>query len=114
MVITPDMEITYGGRLYGLCSESEKWRADAMITEAISNLSGLRMMVLDRMDVLEPADRTSLIVWMDILVEDLQALDTCIVMATLKEPPKKLPACFQCFWMADGEIVEPDTEKQAA
>lgn len=114
VVITPDMEITYGGRLYGLCSESEKWRADAMITEAISNLSGLRMMVLDRMDVLEPADRTSLIVWMDILVEDLQALDTCIVMATLKEPPKKLPACFQCFWMADGEIVEPDTEKQAA
>lgn len=114
VVITPDMEITYGGRLYGLCSESEKWRCDAMITETISFLSGLRMMVLDRMDLLEPADRSSLIVWLDILVEDLQALDTCIVMATLKEPPKKLPACFQCFWMVDGEIASPDAEKQAA
>lgn len=114
VVIRPDMGVTYGGRLYTLLSESEIWRCDAMITETISYLSGLRMMVLDRMDMLEPQDRPSILRWLDILVEDLQALDTCIVLATLKEPPKKLPACFQCFWMADGEIVEPDAEKQAA
>lgn len=113
VVVTPEMEITYGGRLYGLCSESERWRADAMLTEMLVNLSGLRMMVLDRMDILDLKDRASLIVWLDILIEDHQALDTCIVMATLKEPPKRLPECFQCFWLADGDVATA-YEKQAA
>lgn len=113
VVVTPDMEITYGGRLYGLCSESERWRADAMLTEMLVNLSGLRMMVLDRMDILEPADRSSLVVWLDILVEDHHAIDTCIVMATMKEPPKALPECFQCFWLEDGDIAEADNLQAA-
>ncbi|MGK9630576.1 hypothetical protein O6383_24315, partial [Salmonella enterica subsp. enterica] len=42
--ITADMEITGDGRPYALLSESEKWRADAMIAEAVSYLSGLRLL----------------------------------------------------------------------
>ncbi|MBB3103740.1 AAA family ATPase [Azomonas macrocytogenes] len=36
--ITAGIEITYGGRLYGLLSESEKWRCDALLAVAIARL----------------------------------------------------------------------------
>ncbi len=105
VVITPDMSITFGGRLYSLCSESEKWRCDAMLTATIACLSGLRMFVLDRMDVLHPKARGEFMSWLDVLVYDRSCIDTCVVMATLKEMPTRLPECFQCFWLADGEVA---------
>jgi hypothetical protein len=49
--ITPDMAITAEGRAYSLLCESEKWRVDAMIAAAIAELSGVKVMMLDRMDV---------------------------------------------------------------
>jgi len=51
--INADMSITYGLRDYAMISESEKWRTDAMIAEAVSFLSGMRLLVLDRFDVLD-------------------------------------------------------------
>ena len=57
VVITPEIEITYGGRLYGLLSESEKWRADTLLAIAIARLSGIRLVLLDRFDVLQPTAR---------------------------------------------------------
>ena len=55
--ITGDIEITYGERLYGLLSESEKWRTDTLLSIAVASLSGLKFVTLDRFDVLEPAAR---------------------------------------------------------
>lgn len=57
VVITPEIDITYGGRLYGLLSESEKWRADTLLAIAIARLSGIRLVLLDRFDVLQPTAR---------------------------------------------------------
>ncbi|MGT2505718.1 hypothetical protein [Cupriavidus basilensis] len=63
--IEADMTITAdGGRAYALLSESERWRADAMIAEAISRLTGLRLLVLDRADVLIGPERDRLLYWL--------------------------------------------------
>ena len=70
--IGDDMEITMGGRAYQLRSESEKWRADAMLAEAISFVSGLGFIALDGFDVLDGAGRSQLIGWLVTLAENCE------------------------------------------
>lgn len=113
VVINAEMTVTADGRLYGLLSLSEKWRVDAQLTEAISYLSGLRIMVLDGMDILDLPSRSQCLVWLDILGSECDT-DGIVVCATLKEPPKKLPPTFQMFWMQDGEVVDQAAIEKAA
>jgi energy-coupling factor transporter ATP-binding protein EcfA2 len=102
--IRDDMEITIGSRVYGLCSESERWVADAMITEALSFLSGHKLLVLDRMDVLHPMRRADLIDWLfEITNDGVQS----IVFATLKSAPKFDGA--RSYWLKNGELAESGT-----
>lgn len=102
--IEADMTITAGaGRTYALLSESEKWRADAMIAEAITHLTGLRLLVLDRADVLIGAERDRLFWWLDDLAVD-GSLDTALVFMSLKAPPAGLPAGITAFWIEDHEV----------
>lgn len=102
--ITADMEVRTGldERPYALLSESEQWRADAMIAEAISHLSGLRLLMLDRFDVLDLPGRGDLIIWLDALASAGQ-LDTALVFGTLKAPPGGLPDTVGAHWIAGGE-----------
>jgi len=102
--IEADMTITAGpGRTYALLSESEKWRADAMIAEAITHLTGLRLLVLDRADVLIGAERDRLFWWLDDLAVD-GAIDTALVFMSLKAPPAGLPDGITAFWIEDHEV----------
>lgn len=101
--ITADMEITGDGRPYALLSESEKWRADAMIAEAVSYLSGLRLLVLDRFDVLDLTGRADALEWLDALAE-ADEIDTALVFGTLKALPGGLPDSMQAHWI-DGGVV---------
>ena len=81
--ISEDMSIHVGGRAYALLSESEKWCCDAQIAEAVSFISGVQMVFLDRMDILDMPARGELIKWCLALAEDnIQ----CFVFATLKKP----------------------------
>lgn len=102
--IEADMTITAaGGRPYALLSESERWRADAMIAEAISRLTGLRLLVLDRADVLIGEERQRMFWWLaDLAAAD--AIDTALVFMSLKEPPSNLPESITSFWIADHEV----------
>jgi hypothetical protein len=102
--VNADMSITANGRPYNLLSESEKWRADAHLTEMISHLSGLKLMVLDRMDVLGVANRNTCVAWLDILADEGD-VDTLVVAVTLKEKPTSIPATFQVVWIEDNEVV---------
>lgn len=102
-VIDADMQITAGGRAYALLSESEQWRTDAMIAEAISHLSGVRLLVLDRLDVLDIAGRGDLIEWLDCLA-DAGQFDTALIFGTLKAQPTALPANFVSHWIKAGVI----------
>ncbi|MBK8117471.1 MAG: AAA family ATPase [Candidatus Accumulibacter sp.] len=100
-LVDGDMTITAGGRLYALLSESEKWRVDAMIAEAISHLSGVKLLVLDRVDVLDFVGREDLLYWLDGLAEDGE-IETALLFATLKALPAALPDSAAAVWIVNG------------
>lgn len=115
VVIQQDMTITCDGRLYQLQSESYQWRADAMIAQVVAEISGLKMLMLDRVDVLDMRGRGELFAWLDMLVE-YESLDSSILFATLKELPKPgaLPESFAAYWVENGTISQPQPLEQAA
>lgn len=88
-------------RAYALLSESEKWRADAMIAEAVAHLSGIRLLVLDRFDVLDLKGREDLLIWLDILAQDGE-VETAMIFGTLKALPAQLPNTIGAFWIENG------------
>lgn len=100
-LISSDMDILAAGRPYALLSESEKWRADAMIGAAISDLSGLRLLLLDRFDVLDAKGREDLIYWLDGMAAD-GAIDTALVFGTMKALPAGLPETITPAWIEGG------------
>lgn len=105
VTITRDMDILAGGRPYALLSESEKWRADAMIGAAIAELSGLRLLVLDRFDVLDAKGREDLIYWLDAMAAE-GLLDTALVFGTMKALPAGLPETITPVWIDSGVVGE--------
>ena len=105
VVIHSDMRITYGLRDYTLVSESEKWRADALIGAAIAELSGLRLLVLDRFDVLDAKGREDALYWLDGMAQDGK-LDSCLIFGTLKALPSGLPETIQPVWIEGGVAGE--------
>lgn len=97
--INEDMSITYGDRIYSLRSESEQWRADAIIASAIAEISGIGFFMVDRFDVLDIEGRSKAI---DFFARTNQQV---IVLGTLKEPPAKLPGFMECVWVESGKNV---------
>lgn len=99
--IDADMSIVAdGGRPYALLSESERWRADAMIAEAVSFLSGVRILVLDRIDVLDLPGREDLLYWLDGLAADGE-IDTALLFGTLKALPT-VSGNIEAVWIENG------------
>ncbi len=88
-------------RQYALLSESEKWRVDAMIAEAVSHLAGLKLLVLDRFDVLDIQGRADLIAWLDILAANSE-IDTALIFGTLKALPGEIPETIGAHWIEAG------------
>lgn len=110
------MEITAGGRAHALLSESERWRADVLLAIVIAELSGLRILLVDRFDVLDLGGRSELITLLDELTYDggIAALETVIVSGTLKQAPASLPDTMQAVWVDGGtaKMVAGEIEKQ--
>lgn len=103
--IEADMTITCGpdARPYQLLSESERWRADAMVAEAISFQSGLKLLVLDRIDVLDGKGRADLLLWLDVLATQGE-IETALLFGTLKSLPNDLPATVVAEWISNGHV----------
>lgn len=101
--IMPDMQIMAAlhGRPYALLSESEKWRADAMIAEAVSHISGVKLLVLDRYDVLDGQGREDALYWLDGLAENGE-IDTALIFGTLKGLPAQLLPNIESVWIENG------------
>ncbi|MBW6288768.1 AAA family ATPase [Pseudomonas aeruginosa] len=110
--ISADIDVTFGGRLYGLLSESERWRCDATIALAIATISGLRLALLDRFDVLDVPARTQQAMKLFQSLAVAGEIDTLIVAGTLKEPMAKTPAWLQAVWIDAGQLA--DQQHQAA
>ena len=98
--VTADMDVRAGGRAYGLLSESERWRADAVLAEAIAHAAGLRLLVLDRFDVLDLPGRGRLVRWLAGLSAEYE---TIIAAGTLKAPPGALPPGMSVAWLGAAE-----------
>ncbi|RQV01072.1 AAA family ATPase [Burkholderia cenocepacia] len=104
VTITPEMEVLADGRSYALLSESERWRADAHIAAAIGHFSGLKLLVLDRADVLVGPERDRLLYWLDDLAYTGQ-IDTALVFMSLKTAPTGLPDGIEAFWVEGGQVA---------
>lgn len=101
VAVEADMTVTADGRAYALLSESEQWRADAMLAAAIAQLSDVRLLVLDRFDVLDGQGRSDALYWLD----DLSAagdIDTAIIFGTLARAPSGLPDTVRAVWIEGG------------
>lgn len=105
VLIAPSMDITAGGRPYHLLSESEAWRCDAMIAEAIAYIGGLRLVVLDRFDVLDLQGRADCLAWLD-AAADAGEIDSAFLFGTLKAVPDSLAPTTEAHWIENGKCVE--------
>ncbi len=101
--VDDDMNITVGDRAYALRSESEKWRADAMIAVTIAAVSGAKFIMLDRFDVLDSAGRSDALYWLDELAEPGIG---AVVFGTLKAIPAGLPANIDGRFITGGILNE--------
>jgi hypothetical protein len=103
VAIGTEMDITADGRPYALLSESEKWRADCLLALTVAKLSGLKLALLDRFDVLDMTGRGDVIDLLDDLAQRGE-IETAILCGTLKQVPADLPATFETIWIESGEI----------
>jgi energy-coupling factor transporter ATP-binding protein EcfA2 len=102
--IGKDMAITANDRPYQLLSESEQWRVDAMIAQVVAELSGLRILMLDRFDVLDLPGRAQCLEWLDSLAFN-GVMDTILLFGTLKALPDNLADTITAYWVQDGTIA---------
>lgn len=107
-----DMGITWGGRPYRLLSESERWRVDALVGAALAEISGLRMLILDRFDCLDMAGRADALGLVDALAADGR-MDTILVLGTLKAAPPAPSDAFTTFWIENGTTERPQLRAAA-
>lgn len=114
VMLDGDMNLTFGDRPYQLLSESEKWRVDAVIGLTISSISNLRIVVLDRFDVLDIYGKNELIDGLDNLAAD-DYVDTALVMGTVKSKPdlSDFPET-EVFWVEAGELANEQLLKKVA
>lgn len=89
----------YARRHQSLLSESDEYKAGIMISAAIAHFSGLKFIVIDRIDMISPSDRGVLFGYLSAL-----DLDTIICAGTMKEPLLKTPPYMQAHWIESGEI----------
>ncbi len=93
-------ELYFDGHPINFASESERWRADAVVAIVLAReIPEIGMVMLDRCDVLAPQSRPALFRY---LATD-SGLGAALAFATLKAPPK-MPESVAVLWL--GEAVE--------
>ncbi|MBY0475456.1 MAG: AAA family ATPase [Nitrosomonas sp.] len=109
VTISPDMSISYDERPYSLSSASAKWRANLMIAEAISHISGIKFFMCDEFDLLDLPGRNKCLGWLVSLAK-FNEIDTVMVFGTMKALPTGLPTSVQANWIENGVIQERKAE----
>lgn len=100
--ISKDMEITADGRIYGLMSESAKWRIDTLLALMIAQISELRFATLDRFDVLDQTGRGQLFNML-LDLSEMGLMEQTIILGTLKAPLKGMPDAVGQVWIDKGQ-----------
>jgi hypothetical protein len=78
----------------------------------VSEVSGMKVLLLDRVDCLDIPSRAQLFGWVSMLADE-GALDCALLFATLKALPTGMPPNFECHWVADGAITQPEKQEAA-
>ena len=113
VVIGSDMSITAADRAYNLLSESEQWRVDAMIAQVVAELSGIKILMLDRVDVLDLPGRAQLLEWVDSLAYH-GVIDTALLFGTFKALPEGLADTVTSHWIENGKVAATSAAPQQA
>ncbi len=100
------------GTPYALMSESQQWRADAMIAACVAELSGVKLLILDRFDVLDVESRGDCLYWLDELVR-AGRIDSVLLLGTLKAKPaaEALPENVEAFWIEGGVVAAQEAAR---
>lgn len=96
--IDANMAIFYGEYGARMGSESGQWRAAAMLGAALAALSGLKILCLDRLDMLDIPSRTVAIQWL-LELANSGDLHTGLILSTMKGPAK-IPG-IECHWLGE-------------
>lgn len=103
-VIDRSMVLSRGdGMPYYLLSESAQWRAEVCIRLALASLGPLKLVGIDRFDVLQPSARGDFIVMVERYSENNPDV-TVLISGTLKEKPE-LGDAIKSWWISDGEVT---------
>lgn len=102
-LLNAEGQVFYAGRESWYCSESERWRLDTAVAIAVARLSGVGMVILDRLDVLDAGARPALLMGLVRL-----KLGCALVCCTAATRPG-VPASIGLLWTG-----EPATEALAA
>jgi hypothetical protein len=102
VALTSDMEVTLGGRPYGLLSESERWRADLVTTTVFAARKKPVILLVDRFDVLHPQARPK-------ALQHIAKVGIPAIIAMTAKDAEVLPALEkaglgQCWWIDGGSI----------
>lgn len=90
------------GRPAALLSESERYRVAAVLSAAVASMSGVRLLMMDRADVLEPKARAGLLGWLCDLA-DAGHIKQAWVFCTLKAPIAS-GGDIETYWIENGGI----------
>jgi len=101
-----DLDVFRGGSNLALPPEnlsmSERLRLGVALAQAVSILSGLRFLVIDEAEMLDPGNR-------GLLMRGIQALagqiETTVILATAERPTAVTSDQLGVFWVADGTVV---------
>lgn len=105
VALTESMELTLHGRRFALLSESEKWRANFVMTLAIAKAEGAKLLLVDRLDVLVADLRAT-------VLKALRAagIPAVVAMSVPDKSPERLPHLSKAglgsvHWIEQGVVT---------
>lgn len=102
--LNDDLEPLYAGRAYALISESERWRVDLAMQVLLAEQEGAKLLLVDRLDVLEPDARPG-------VLKMLKARGIPTLMACTARDQAALPDLARAkfgsvHWLAKGRLAD--------
>lgn len=104
--VTPSWDVTYAGMRVELGSDSAKIRTGLVLALALSRLSGVKCVFVDRLEALDDSTRSRVVNLLGALVEKGE-IETAIGAVVRKEPPapSTLPEWLGRVWVQGGMAV---------
>lgn len=104
VVVEGDMSVSYGGRPFVICSESEKFRAVVTLQAAIAEYDGSAALVVDAADILDNGGRSG-------LLKLLAHMSYCSFIGMMASKPQKVPSLKKLgigrkYWIEAGTCEE--------